>query len=154
METASKSATLSAFFTIGKSFTKYSFHNHFPKRKINELSVEEINSIWMEVQKNSLGPSIKFEDDYKYFWSYIPHFIHSPFYVYAYAFGDCLVNSLYGVYETNSFKFEDKYINLLESGGNNSYDQLLKPFGLNPKNKNFWYKGIKVIEDFIDQLED
>ena len=141
--------------TVVRQIAFYEFEKQIhEKRKINELSVEEINSIWMEVQKNSLGPSIKFEDDYKYFWSYIPHFIHSPFYVYAYAFGDCLVNSLYGLYETNSFKFEDKYINLLESGGNNSYDQLLKPFGLNPKNKNFWYKGIKVIEDFIDQLED
>ena len=141
--------------TVVRQIAFYEFEKQIhEKRKINELSVEEINSIWMEVQKNSLGPSIKFEDDYKYFWSYIPHFIHSPFYVYAYAFGDCLVNSLYGVYETNSFKFEDKYINLLESGGNNSYDKLLKPFGLNPKNKNFWYKGIKVIEDFIDQLED
>ena len=141
--------------TVVRQIAFYEFEKQIhEKRKINELSVEEINSIWMEVQKNSLGPSIKFEDDYKYFWSYIPHFIHSPFYVYAYAFGDCLVNSLYGVYETNSFKFEDKYINLLESGGNNSYDQLLKPFGLNPKNKNFWYKGIKVIEDFIDLLED
>ena len=141
--------------TVVRQIAFYEFEKQIhEKRKINELSVEEINSIWMEVQKNSLGPSIKFEDDYKYFWSYIPHFIHSPFYVYAYAFGDCLVNSLYGLYETNSFKFEDKYINLLESGGNNSYDQLLKPFGLNPKNKNFWYKGIKVIEDFIDLLED
>ena len=141
--------------TVVRQIAFYEFEKQIhEKRKINELSVEEINSIWMEVQKNSLGPSIKFEDDYKYFWSYIPHFIHSPFYVYAYAFGDCLVNSLYSLYETNSFKFEDKYINLLESGGNNSYDQLLKPFGLNPKNKNFWYKGIKVIEDFIDQLED
>ena len=141
--------------TVVRQIAFYEFEKQIhEKRKINELSVEEINSIWMEVQKNSLGPSIKFEDDYKYFWSYIPHFIHSPFYVYAYAFGDCLVNSLYSVYETNSFKFEDKYINLLESGGNNSYDQLLKPFGLNPKNKKFWHKGIKVIEDFIDQLED
>ena len=141
--------------TVVRQIAFYEFEKQIhEKRKINELSVEEINSIWMEVQKNSLGPSIKFEDDYKYFWSYIPHFIHSPFYVYAYAFGDCLVNSLYSIYETNSSKFEDKYINLLESGGNNSYDQLLKPFGLNPKNKNFWYKGIKVIEDFIDQLED
>ena len=141
--------------TVVRQIAFYEFEKQIhEKRKINELSVEEINSIWMEVQKNSLGPSIKFEDDYKYFWSYIPHFIHSPFYVYAYAFGDCLVNSLYSVYETNSFKFEDKYINLLENGGNNSYDQLLKPFGLNPKNKKFWHKGIKVIEDFIDQLED
>ena len=124
------------------------------KRKIKELSVNEICKIWIDVQKQSLGPSIKFNDDYKYFWSYIPHFIHSPFYVYAYAFGDCLVNSLFNVYESKLPKFEDKYITLLESGGSNTYDRLLKPFGLNPKKKDFWQKGVNVIESLIDQLEE
>ncbi len=124
------------------------------QRKIKELSVNEICKIWIDVQKQSLGPSIKFNDDYKYFWSYIPHFIHSPFYVYAYAFGDCLVNSLFNVYESKLPKFEDKYITLLESGGSNTYDKLLKPFGLNPKKKDFWQKGVNVIESLIDQLEE
>ena len=124
------------------------------QRKIKELSVNEICKIWIDVQKQSLGPSIKFNDDYKYFWSYIPHFIHSPFYVYAYAFGDCLVNSLFNVYENKLPKFEDKYITLLESGGSNTYDKLLKPFGLNPKKKDFWQKGVNVIESLIDQLEE
>ena len=124
------------------------------QRKIKELSVNEISEIWIDVQKKSLGPSIKFNDDYKYFWSYIPHFIHSPFYVYAYAFGDCLVNSLYNVYENKLHGFEDKYITLLESGGSNTYDKLLKPFGLNPKKKDFWQKGVNVIENLIDQLEE
>ena len=124
------------------------------QRKIKELSVNEICKIWIDVQKQSLGPSIKFNDDYKYFWSYIPHFIHSPFYVYAYAFGDCLVNSLYNVYESKLSKFEDKYISLLESGGSDTYDKLLKPFGLNPKKKDFWQKGVNVINDLIDQLEE
>ena len=124
------------------------------QRKIKELSVNEICKIWIDVQKQSLGPSIKFNDDYKYFWSYIPHFIHSPFYVYAYAFGDCLVNSLFNVYESKLPKFEDKYITLLESGGSNTYDKLLKPFGLNPKKKDFWQKGVNVINDLIDQLEE
>ncbi len=124
------------------------------QRKIKELSVNEICKIWIDVQKQSLGPSIKFNDDYKYFWSYIPHFIHSPFYVYAYAFGDCLVNSLFNVYESKLPKFEDKYITLLESGGSNTYDKLLKPFGLNPKNKDFWQKGVNVIQSLIDQLEE
>ncbi len=123
------------------------------QRKIKELSVNEICKIWIDVQKKSLGPSIKLNDDYKYFWSYIPHFIHSPFYVYAYAFGDCLVNSLFNVYENKLPKFEDKYITLLESGGSNTYDKLLKPFGLNPKKKDFWQKGVNVIENLIDQLE-
>ena len=124
------------------------------QRKIKELSVDEICEIWIDVQKKSLGPSIKFNDDYKYFWSYIPHFIHSPFYVYAYAFGDCLVNSLFNVYESKLPKFEDKYITLLESGGSDTYDKLLKPFGLNPKKKDFWQKGVNVIENLIDQLEE
>ena len=124
------------------------------QRKIKELSVNEICKIWIDVQKQSLGPSIKFNDDYRYFWSYIPHFIHSPFYVYAYAFGDCLVNSLFNVYESKLPKFEDKYITLLESGGSNTYDKLLKPFGLNPKKKDFWQKGVNVIESLIDQLEE
>ncbi len=124
------------------------------QRKIKELSVDEICDIWIDVQKKSLGPSIKFNDDYKYFWSYIPHFIHSPFYVYAYAFGDCLVNSLFNVYESKLPKFEDKYITLLESGGSDTYDKLLKPFGLNPKKKDFWQKGVNVIENLIDQLEE
>ncbi len=124
------------------------------QRKTKELSVDDICEIWIDVQKKSLGPSIKFNDDYKYFWSYIPHFIHSPFYVYAYAFGDCLVNSLFNVYESKLPKFEDKYITLLESGGSDTYDKLLKPFGLNPKKKDFWQKGVNVIENLIDQLDE
>ena len=124
------------------------------KRKQSELTVKQICNIWMEVQKNSLGPSIEFEEEYKYYWTYIPHFIHSPFYVYAYAFGDCLVNSLYGVYEEGLINFDKKYINLLESGGSQRYRELLKPFNLNPSKSSFWIKGISVIENFIDELEE
>ena len=141
--------------TVVRQIAFFEFEKHIhDQRKMKELSVNEICEIWINVQKKSLGPSIKFNDDYKYFWSYIPHFIHSPFYVYAYAFGDCLVNSLFNVYENKLPKFEDKYINLLESGGSNTYDMLLKPFGLNPKKKDFWQKGINVIENLIDQLEE
>ena len=124
------------------------------QRKISELSVNQICNIWMDVQSQSLGPSIVFEEEYKYYWTYIPHFIHSPFYVYAYAFGDCLVNSLYGVYEEGSKNFDKRYINLLESGGSLKYKELLKPFNLNPSKSNFWKKGISVIENFIDELEE
>ncbi len=122
-------------------------------RKNSELSIDKICSIWMDIQKNSLGPSIKYEDEYKYFWSYIPHFIHSPFYVYAYAFGDCLVNSLFNIYEKGFNDFENKYINLLKSGGSKKYDELLKPFNLDLSKKSFWKKGISVIENLIDELE-
>ncbi len=128
--------------------------NIHENRKIKELSIEEICSIWIKVQKQSLGPSIKFDDEYKYYWTYIPHFIHSPFYVYAYAFGDCLVNSLYAVYEDGLKDFDLKYIKLLESGGSKNYKDLLKPFNLNPSRPDFWSKGLKVIESFINQIED
>tara|TARA_Y100001970_G_scaffold290399_1_gene424004 strand:+ start:3817 stop:5616 length:1800 start_codon:yes stop_codon:yes gene_type:complete len=122
-------------------------------RKNSELSIDKICSIWMDVQKTSLGPSIKYEEEYKYFWSYIPHFIHSPFYVYAYAFGDCLVNSLFNTYQQGLINFDDKYINLLKSGGSKKYDELFIPFNLNLSKKSFWKKGLKVIESFIDELE-
>ena len=123
------------------------------QRKISELSVDQICNIWMDVQRDSLGPSIQFEEEYKYYWTYIPHFIHSPFYVYAYAFGDCLVNSLYGVYEEGLKDFDKKYITLLESGGSQRYKELLKPFNLDPSRSDFWKKGIFVIENLIDELE-
>ena len=122
-------------------------------RRNSELSIDKICSIWMDVQKASLGPSIKYEEEYKYYWSYIPHFIHSPFYVYAYAFGDCLVNSLFNTYEQGLMNFDDKYINLLKSGGSKKYDELFRPFNLNLSKKSFWKKGLNVIEGFIDELE-
>ncbi len=109
-------------------------------RRNSELSIDKICSIWMDVQKASLGPSIKYEEEYKYYWSYIPHFIHSPFYVYAYAFGDCLVNSLFNTYEQGLMNFDDKYINLLKSGGSKKYDELFRPFNLNLSKKSFWKK--------------
>ena len=123
------------------------------KRKISELSVDQICNIWMNVQRESLGPSIEFDEEYKYYWTYIPHFIHSPFYVYAYAFGDCLVNSLYGVYEAGLKDFDKKYITMLESGGSKLYRELLKPFNLDPSKFDFWKQGIVVIENLIDDLE-
>ena len=122
-------------------------------RRSSELSIDKICSIWMDVQKSSLGPSIKYEEEYRYYWSYIPHFIHSPFYVYAYAFGDCLVNSLFNTYEQGLMNFDDKYINLLKSGGSKKYDELFRPFNLNLSKKSFWKKGLNVIESFIDELE-
>jgi oligoendopeptidase F len=122
-------------------------------RKKSELSIDQICTIWMDVQKASLGPSIKYEEEYKYFWSYIPHFIHSPFYVYAYAFGDCLVNSLFNTYEKGLSNFDDKYINLLKSGGSKKYNELFSPFNLKLSKKSFWKKGLNVIEGFIDELE-
>lgn len=124
-------------------------------RKQGELSSEQINQIWMRVQKESLGDAVKLDKEYACYWSYISHFIHSPFYVYAYAFGDCFVNSLYAVYESGKVKnFEDKYIEALSSGGRLRYDEFLKPFGLNPKDRQFWQYGLDKIAALIDELED
>ncbi len=124
------------------------------ERKNGELPLERINEIWLETQKESLGEDVfNFNEEYKYYWMYIPHFIHSPFYVYSYAFGDCLVNSLYNIYLEKPEGFEEKYLNLLKAGSTKRYDQLLKPFGLNPKKQEFWQNGINVITNFIDELE-
>lgn len=128
------------------------------ERKKGEISIEKLNQFWMEVQKESLGDIFTFDDEYKYYWSYIPHFIHSPFYVYSYAFGDCLVNSLYGVYQSemkNAKKggFEDKYFKMLEAGGTLHHKDLLAPFGLDASKADFWQKGLNVIISYIDELE-
>lgn len=127
-------------------------------RRQGELSTEQIGDIWMNVQRTSLGPALKLDGDYQYFWSYIPHFIHSPFYVYAYAFGDCLVNSLYGAYQDavkagKRAEFEAKYIEMLEAGGTLRHKELLAPFGLDATNPKFWLKGLSVISSYIDLLE-
>ena len=124
-------------------------------RKNGELSLDQINKFWMDVQEESLGDVFKYDEEYKYFWCYIPHFIHSPFYVYSYAFGDCLVNSLYGIYQSGSIKdFENKYIKMLESGGTKHHKDLLKPFDLDISNPDFWQAGLDVIIGYINQLEE
>lgn len=124
------------------------------ERKQGELSLDRINKIWLDVQAESLGKiNFIFDDEYKNYWMYIPHFIHSPFYVYSYAFGDCLVNSLYAIYQKNPQGFEEKYIEFLKAGGTKRYDELLSTFNLNPKDSNFWQQGINVLIELIDELE-
>jgi oligoendopeptidase F len=123
------------------------------QRRQGELTPDAIGDIWMGVQGESLGPAIRFDDDYRVFWTYIPHFIHSPFYVYAYAFGDCLVNSLYAVYQDAEQGFADKYLEMLSAGGTLRHKELLAPFGLDAGDPAFWGKGLSVIEGFIDELE-
>ena len=124
------------------------------ERRRGELSAERLGEIWMSVQRESLGPALRFDDAYAVWWSYIPHFIHSPFYVYAYAFGDCLVNSLYAVYQDAQAGFADRYLDMLRAGGTKRHRELLAPFGLDASDPAFWEQGLSVIETFIDQLED
>lgn len=124
------------------------------ERKNGEIPLDRLNQIWLDIQKESLGEeNFIFDDEYKNYWMYIPHFIHSPFYVYSYAFGDCLVNSLYSIYQTNPDGFQGKYLTLLSAGSTKKYDELLKPFGLNPKKADFWQKGIDVLSGMIEELE-
>lgn len=122
-------------------------------RTEGELTPDDINALWMSVQGESLGPVFEFMDGYETFWSYIPHFVHSPFYVYAYAFGDGLVNALYAVYEEGDPDFVEKYFAMLRAGGSQHHSDLLKPFGLNAADPAFWDKGLSMIEGFIDELE-
>jgi oligoendopeptidase F len=123
-------------------------------RRHGELSQEEIGALWMQVQVESLGPAFEFTPDYAIYWAYIPHFIHTPFYVYAYAFGDCLVNALYGVFQEGIVPdFDTKYLDLLRAGGTLRHRELLAPFGLDAADPAFWHKGLNVISGFIDELE-
>jgi oligoendopeptidase F len=134
------------------AFTEYELGVH-NERKNGEISIEQLGNIWLESQKASLGPIFNFAENYKYFWQYIPHFIHTPFYVYAYAFADCLVNSLYANYTQKPEGFVEKFIEVLSAGGTEHYNELLQRFGLNAKEGNFWQIGLDIISSYIDEFE-
>jgi oligoendopeptidase F len=123
------------------------------ERRDAELTPDRLGEIWMDIQRESLGPALNLHDEYRHFWAYIPHFIHTPFYVYAYAFGDCLVNSLYSVYQGAESGFADKYLEMLSAGGTMRHRELLAPFGLDASDPTFWSRGLSVIEGFIGEFE-
>ena len=140
--------------TVVRQIAFYTFERKVHEaRKLGEMTPDQINAIWMDVQHESLGDAIEFGPGYETFWTYIPHFIHSPFYVYAYAFGDCLVNSLYARYQESSEGFQEKYFDMLKAGGTKHHSELLKPFGLDATDPAFWQKGLSVISGMIDELE-
>jgi oligoendopeptidase F len=134
------------------AFYQFETRLHDSRRK-GELLPEEIGAIWMQIQAESLGPVFDFTPDYQVFWSYIPHFIHSPFYVYAYAFGDCLVNALYAEFQAGHPGFQAKYKAMLRAGGTKVHKELLAPFGLDASDPAFWRRGLDIIAGFIDELE-
>jgi len=140
--------------TVVRQIAFYEFERkvHVERRQ-GELTSDRIGELWLSVQSESLGPAIAIRDGYETFWTYIPHFIHSPFYVYAYAFGDCLVNSLYAVYRNAEGGFQEKYFEMLKAGGTKHHSELLAPFGLDASDPAFWQKGLSVIEGLIDELE-
>src|SRR5208283_2598899 len=123
------------------------------ERRSGEIMADRIGAIWRGIQTESLGPVFEFSPEYDVFWAYIPHFIHSPFYVYAYAFGDCLVNALYSVFQSGHPGFQAKYLDMLRAGGTRRHKELLAPFGLDASDPAFWTKGLDVISGFIDELE-
>jgi oligoendopeptidase F len=140
--------------TVVRQIAFYEFERKVhTERKNGELTPDQLGQFWLEVQAESLGPAIALREGYETFWAYVPHFIHSPFYVYAYAFGDCLVNSLYGVYQSAEPGFQEKYFALLKAGGTKHHSELLAPFGLDATDPDFWKKGLSVIEGLIDELE-
>jgi oligoendopeptidase F len=140
--------------TVVRQIAFYSFERAIhTERKNGELTATRLGEIWLSVQGESLGPAIEIKAGYENYWMYIPHFIHSPFYVYAYAFGDCLVNSLYAVYENAADGFAERYLDMLGAGGTKHYSELLRPFGLDAKDPKFWDGGLSVIAGMIDELE-
>ena len=140
--------------TVVRQIAFYTFERKLhTERRSGELTAERINALWLEVQQESLGPAIELKPGYETFWAYIPHFVHSPFYVYAYAFGDCLVNSLYAVYERSAEGFAARYLEMLAAGGTKHHSELLAPFGLDARDPAFWQGGIGVIERMIGELE-
>lgn len=140
--------------TVVRQIAFYTFERqlHDARRK-GELTAEQIGEIWLDVQRQSLGPAFEFTPEYSVFWAYVPHFVHSPFYVYAYAFGDCLVNALYGVFQSGHPGFQAKYLDMLRAGGTKRHKELLAPFGLDASDPAFWQRGLDVISGFIDELE-
>ena len=140
--------------TVVRQIAFYKFERKVHQERRNgELTADALGDIWMSIQSESLGPAFNFSEEYRPYWSYIPHFVHSPFYVYAYAFGDCLVNSLYAVYENAESGFQEKYFELLKAGGTKHHSELLKPFGLDASGADFWKKGLSMISGLIDELE-
>jgi oligoendopeptidase F len=140
--------------TVVRQIAFYSFERKVhEERRSGELTAERLGAIWLEVQAESLGPAIELKPGYETYWAYIPHFVHSPFYVYAYAFGDCLVNSLYHLYQDAHPGFVAKYFDMLKAGGSKHHSELLAPFGLDARRPEFWSKGLEVIAGMIDELE-
>jgi oligoendopeptidase F len=140
--------------TVVRQIAFYTFERALhTERKSGELTADRVGELWLSVQGESLGPAIELKPGYETFWAYIPHFIHSPFYVYAYAFGDCLVNSLYAVYEHAADGFAERYLAMLAAGGTKHHTELLAPFGLDARDPAFWQGGLGVIERMIDELE-
>ncbi|MBL0849346.1 MAG: M3 family oligoendopeptidase [Candidatus Liberibacter ctenarytainae] len=137
------------------AFYDFELRIHAERRSTGELPVKTINAIWIETQKEALGPAFDLDNSgYDNLWMIVPHFINSPFYVYSYAFGNCLVNSLYGIYKSGAVEqFQEKYLNILRAGSSKHHSELLRPFGINLSDPHFWSQGLQIVEKMIDEIE-
>lgn len=140
--------------TVVRQIAFHRFETKFhAARAEGELSSEEIGSLWLEVMAESLGPAIRFDEGYRHYWAYISHFVHAPFYVYAYAFGDLLVRALMEKRREDPAGFAPIYEQLLAAGGTKTYVEALAPFGLDPRKKEFWAAGVRQLERLVDEFD-
>ena len=126
---------------------------HTARRSGGELTTADFSRLWLETQRAMFGDSVTLRDDYGLWWSYIPHFIHYPGYVYAYSFGDLLVRALYARYRSAPEGFADRYLALLAAGGSDWPHELLKPLGVDLRDPGFWAQGLGLLEGMVDQAE-
>jgi oligoendopeptidase F len=134
------------------AFTDFETGVH-EERRGGELTADQICEIWMAVMGRSLGPAVRLDPPYRYYWADIPHFVHQPFYVYAYAFGNCLVNTLFATSQDTPNGFVDRYLTMLRAGGTLRHRELLAPLGLDAGDLQFWQRGLGIISGLIDELE-
>lgn len=144
------------FATVFRQVSMFKFEREFHRlrREGGELPLEAVNRIWRAEQVKMFGNSVELTPNYDYWWSYIPHFLHTPFYVYAYAFGELLTLSLFAEYRSGRKDFVDNYFGMLSAGGSQSPEELTAPFGIDLHSKKFWTKGLSIIDDLVDEAMD
>ncbi len=146
----------SIFATVFRQISMNRFEDmiHNSRRDKGELSTDDLSALWMESQKAMFGDTVSLGDHYRLWWSYIPHFLHTPGYVYSYAFGELLVLSLYRIYKEEGEDFIPKYLHLLSQGGSQSPYELLTPFNIDLNSPTFWQGGLLVIEEMLKEVEE
>ena len=143
------------FATVFRQISMNRFEDkmHNARREEGELTAERFNELWLETQRDMFGDSVTITEEYGCWWSYVPHFLHTPGYVYAYSFGELLVLALYRLYQEEGESFVPKYIDLLAAGDSDYPDRLLARVGVDINDPDFWQKGIDVIEEWVTQAE-
>lgn len=145
----------SIFATVFRqtAMNRFEHQMHEGRRSQGELSSDRLSEYWLTTQRAMFGDSVQLGEDYGIWWSYIPHFLSTPGYVYSYAFGELLVLALYGMYQQQGASFVTKYLELLSAGGSRTPYELLQPFGIDLDNPAFWQQGLNVIEEMLTRVE-